>query len=110
MSRVQWSVSYLPFDLVPRHEAVRPIDITTEHLPPCDLILCRFVLNHLDRVRVRQALALFRDSGRLLLATHFPGGGQCYPDFTAYDLREFDLGEPLELLPDTDGWAGLWQL
>ena len=103
-------LTYRAFDLVPRAEGVVELDITTEPLPACDLILCRAVLNHIEPERVRPALDLFKGSARYLLATQFSTPGKWWRDFAAYDLREFDLGEPLEALTDNPGELALWRL
>lgn len=59
------------YDLVPRHPDVATFDATIQVLPPADLILCRFVLNHLSVDRARRVLTNFRVSGSkyLLLTT-----------------------------------------
>lgn len=101
MTGIAWDVDYRAFDLIPRHPSVRQLDITSEPLPACDAILCRFVLNHLDEERVALALGLFRRSARYLLATQFNGEDlpQRSPQFTRLDLRQW-LGEPLESVCD----------
>ena len=106
---IEWNVFYRAFDLVPRHMTVLPLDISTETLPPCDLIVCRWVLNHLDPARVDSALALFRQSGSYLAATQFDGGRRCLGHL---DLRG-QLGPYLDAVPDA-GVPGcslaLWRL
>lgn len=59
------------YDLVPRHGRVRQFDCTKEILPqPYDLIMCRWVLNHLSVKQAADALRLFTESGsRYLLMT-----------------------------------------
>ena len=103
-------IDYQPFDLVPRHESVTELDITTEVLPACDLILCRAVLNHLNDPQVHAALGLFKQAGTYLLATQFPLAVRSYTDFDPLDLREYGLGEPLESLRDHPGELALWTL
>jgi len=104
-------IDYWPFDLVVRHPDVTEFDVLAEVLPPCDLILCRTVLNHLRVEQVEVALRQFRRShSTYLLATTFPEGGKNWVDFTAYDLRAFGLGEPLESHPDDPGELALWRL
>lgn len=99
MHGMRWSVNYFPFDLIPRHESIGKLDITTESLPHCDLILCRMVLNHLDEERILMALARFRSSGKYLAATQFNSEDlpKRSPQFTRLDLRKppYSLGEPL---------------
>lgn len=101
MHGMEWDVDYWPFDLIPRHSRVWPLDITRDPLPHCDAVLCRMVLNHLDRPRVEKALALFRQSAPYLIATQFAGQDlpQRTREFCRLDLRE-SLGEPLELVQD----------
>lgn len=115
ISRVCWDVDYKAFDLIPRAPGVVEVDVTTEALPPCDLILCRAVINHLCETRAVMALNQFRKSGRYLLATQFSDIPPVAVGFVRYDLRKppFGLGEPLESIPDTCA-AGcelsLWRL
>lgn len=116
IEHVPWTVEYRAFDLVPRHPRVAEIDITREWLPVCDLILCRMVLVHLDPERVQRALALFRQSGKYLLATQHRGENRFHPnkDYQEWNLaaEPFGLGEPLESIPDarTDCTLSLWRL
>jgi hypothetical protein len=111
---MQWDVLYRPFDLVPRSPEVNACDITTESMPPADLIVCRMVLNHLDSVRVGMALQQFRVSAPYLAATQFDGENlpQRSPQFKRLDLREW-LGPPIEC--EIDGTEpecriALWKL
>jgi len=107
---VPWTVEYRPFDLIVRHPSVTELDITTERLPECDLILCRTVLNHLGAAEVGLALDLFSQAGKYLLATQFEHGDVSFGDFVRYDLRAFGLGEPLEATVDYPGELALWKL
>lgn len=112
IGQVEWNVDYFPFDLIPRHKAVSKLDITAEVLPPCDLILCRAVLNHLDIDRIRAAVELFRMSGQYLIATQFSGVTKTATAFCRLDLRPL-LGTPLESIADTCGESSelaLWKL
>lgn len=101
----------LYFDLVPRAPDVVKLDITREVMPPCDAILCRHVLNHLDFPRIEMALRLFVDSADYLIATQFDryDGSK---EFTRLDLRKW-LGDYLEC-SDDGGAAGcklaIWSL
>lgn len=109
-----WDVVYRAFDLVPRVDGVICHDITAAELPPCDLILCRMVLNHLDDQRIDAAIRLFRKSSRYLAATHFenPEFPDISPQFRRVDLRQ-RLGEPLEMVQDgNEGQCrlALWKL
>jgi hypothetical protein len=101
---IDWLVEYQAFDLCPWSPEVTAFDITTQPLPPCDAILCRMVLNHLDEMRIQMALHLFRQSGRYLIATQFNGEDlpQRSPQFTRLDLSKppYSLGEPLESVQD----------
>jgi hypothetical protein len=103
---------YRPFDLIPRHESVTQIDFTRKELPPCDAILCRMVLNHLDTERILMALKLFKQSAVYLIATQFDGDKlpQRSPQFTRLDLRKepYYLGEPVESIQD--GSEAMWEL
>jgi hypothetical protein len=97
------------FDLVPRHQSVKSLDISTQPMPPCDLIICRWVFNHLDGERIDRALGLFRQCGRYLAATQFDGDS---PSAARIDLRP-KLGGYLDAVPDA-GVKGctlaLWKL
>ena len=110
---IAWDVEYRPFDLIVRDPAVTQIDITTQAMSPCDLILCRMVLNHLDATRVGMALEQFRKSGRYLAATQFDGPQpQRSPQFKRLDLRDW-LGVPIEAVRDgneSDCRLALWRL
>lgn len=97
---VVWKVQYTPVDLVPRHPSVMQLDITKQPVPQCDAVLCRFVLNHLDVERVQVALALFKQSARYLIATHFVGDNiNRNREFTRLDLTQW-IGEPREMVHD----------
>ena len=101
-------------DLVPRHPDVQELDITRQAVPPCDLILCRMVLNHMDAERVQSALALFKTSATYLLATQHPGENPAQSaDYTKWNLAlaPFSLGEPLESLRDCRDFSlSLWRV
>lgn len=109
IGRVRWDVDYTPYDLFPRHESVKKIDITTETMQPADAILCRMVLNHLvdgddgddgeDVERVEMALERFAESAEYLFATNFRDGVNRTRQFRRLDLCGF-LGEPLEQVAD----------
>jgi len=75
IKKVQWNKpkpEYAPFDLVPRHESVTELDITSYVLEePFDLIICRHVLNHLSPKLALNAIDNFVSSGSgLLLITN----------------------------------------
>lgn len=104
ISRMQWNVTYRPFDLIPRKSEIEKIDITTQALPACDAVLCRMVLNHLDQERIQMAIRQFRNSALYLIATQFNGENlpKRSPQFTRLDLRRapYSLGEPIESIQD----------
>jgi len=104
VDRVEWTIRYEAFDLIPRAPGVTKLDITREAMPACDAILCRMVLNHLDRDRNVMAIEQFRKSARYLIATQFdseklPKGSR---EFQRLDLRNapYNLGNPLESIQD----------
>lgn len=108
---------YRGFDLVPRHPEVQQLDITREALPQCDLIVCRYVLIHLDLDRVIKALRLFKQSGKYFLATTYPSERNAFRkhlDFNQWNLEHppFNLGKPLELIAECrpGSYMGLWRL
>lgn len=105
LKTVEWDVGYAGFDIHPRHPSVKRLDIRKEPLPACDLILCRQVLGHMNPEWVLQALALFRRSGKYLLATQHdtPVNELVRLDtYNRYNLmaEPFSLGDPLEVIPD----------
>jgi hypothetical protein len=98
-----WNISYTPYDLIPRSPHIHKLDITREAMQPCDAILCRMVLNHLDAERIMMAIPLFRQSARYLIATQFPRDQpQRSIQFARLDLRHepYNLGEPIEQVQD----------
>ena len=115
--KINWLVAYRAFDLIPWRENVTKLDFTREVMPPCDAILCRMVLNHLDEERILMALELFRKSGKYLIATQFNGDElpQRSPQFTRLDLRAtpYNLGKPLSSVQDASEAIcslALWKL
>jgi hypothetical protein len=104
IKRVELGCEYLPFDLIPRDESIKQIDITAKRLPKCDAVLCRMVLNHLDQERIQMALAQFKKAARYLIVTQFDGDKlpQRSPQFTRLDLRRepYLLGELLARIQD----------
>jgi hypothetical protein len=100
---IHWKtpLHYRPFDLIPRLPQVGRIDITRDAMPPADAILCRMVLNHLDRPRIAMALERFRASAPYLIATQYQAERlpQRSVQFQRLDLREW-LGEPMESVAD----------
>lgn len=67
-------VKYTPYDLVPRHPDVIQFDITSQIVPPNDLILCRYVLNHIepDELRHEAQDLLKRSKSKYILMTLTP--------------------------------------
>ena len=64
---------YTPLDLVPRRPEVRAFDIVREVPPKADLLLCLWVLNHLDLESCRSSIANLKASAsRYLLMTDRP--------------------------------------
>lgn len=45
---VNWDVEYKAYDIYPRHSSVVKLDITKESPEPADMVMCLWVLNHLD--------------------------------------------------------------
>lgn len=115
---VELGCEYRAFDFIRRDPSVTELEISTQPLPPCDLILCRHVLNHLDPLRAQDALALFKQSGRYLLATtHDTKMFARYCNYSHWDLSvsPFNLGPPLERMRDAtatekDHFIALWKL
>lgn len=110
----KWPVDYRAYDLIPRHPDVVQLDITTQAMRPCDLILCRAVLNHLDEGRMLLALEQFKKSGTYLAATQYAKTEeQPHPlSFWRLDLRKL-LGPHLEVVEDLnvpEGQLALWDL
>lgn len=96
-------MSYDAFDLIPRHKVVAQLDCTTEPLPQgYDLILCRFVLNHLSPRLARDTLRLFQGSGsRYLLMTNCDNQRQYW---TQHGLWPLQIGGKPELYSDYGKW------
>lgn len=112
-----FGAAYLGFDLFPRRPGIIECDITTQVLPRADAILCRFVLNHLDRERVDMAISNFKKSGSTyLIATQFEREKLTdkTPQFSRLDLRDF-LNEQQPIEACRDGlepacWLAMWKL
>jgi len=90
VSHVEWDVDFYPFDLVPRHKDVKQLDISQEALPPCDLIICRMVFNHMSPEDTRKAIELFKKSGKYLLASTYSVKTRPFHDV------DLGLGSPIE--------------
>ena len=64
---------YTAYDLVPRHDSVKPFDLVQEIPPKVDLILCLWVLNHFPRDHCKQAIKNLKASGaKYLMMTDRP--------------------------------------
>lgn len=64
---------YTPLDLVPRCAEVKVFDLVREVPPKADLLLCLWVLNHLDFESCRKAIANLKASeSQYLLMTDRP--------------------------------------
>ncbi|KPC90387.1 class I SAM-dependent methyltransferase [Streptomyces albus] len=104
------------------------LDITAGGIRPADLVICRDVFIHLPNHMVLPALEQFRRSCRLLLTTSYissaaveNGEFSNFDRLTEPSLRHakldlsrapFDLGEPLERIPEDspNKFLGLWDL
>ena len=116
---IDWAmlgVEYMAYDLVPRVSSVKRLDITSQFVPRCDLVICRMVLNHLvfgdDYSLVDDALANIDYSTNLLLATQFYGKEDVRnsDQFCRLDLTK-RLGEPISECRDgneADCYLSLW--
>ena len=104
IGKVDWDVEYKAFDLIPRVDGVVKMDVTTDNLPECDMVLCRMVLNHLvgesgDWTRAFMAVERFSMVAKYLVATNFRKGEDKNREFVRLNLIDH-LGEPLETIPD----------
>jgi hypothetical protein len=92
---------YLPFDLIPRHPDVLPLDITKEDLPSCDAVLCRHVLIHFDPPRIIATLGRFSRVAKFLIASQYPKARPFNPalQYNQTDLTKW-LGRPLDIVED----------
>jgi hypothetical protein len=104
--------------------AFRLLDVTRQHVPRTDLIICRDLLVHLDYAHTKLALENFRTSGSTyLLTTTFPQHGNAELDtiWRPLNLQEepFNFPPPLELINENcsedggqylDKSLGLWRL
>jgi hypothetical protein len=96
------------YDLIPREAGVVALDCTTDVLPHAyDLIVCRWVLNHLSVKMAFDALDNFVLSGsKYLLMTHKPTpmkpqGNSVGKYWDSHGLR---LPDPIMSNPDGEGW------
>ena len=90
---------YNPYDLIPRHPSVTQLDCVTATLPPHDVIVCRYVLNHISANFARRALERFTNSGsKYLLISMFDKNEQYWREHDMYPLPGL-----VETFPDHDG-------
>ena len=116
IQHIDWDVDFQGYDIVPRHKDVIKLDITKDLMRPCDLIICRQVFIHLSRENIKDALDLFRQSGKYLISTNYHTPNKTNDDALFWHVRltdeEYGLGEPLLATPDTNGLndLALWRL
>lgn len=66
-------IEYTPYDLVPRHPSVTQFDLLQEVPPKVDLIMCLWVLNHLDYDDCARAIDnLLASKSKYLIMTDRP--------------------------------------
>lgn len=97
--KVEWDVDYQPFDLIPRLPEVAKLDITREIIPPCDAILCRMVLNHLQERIVETTDLIKRSAAKYLIATQFDDAPSRTIQFQRLDLRLY-FGDYIDSVQD----------
>ena len=69
-TKIPGDIEYTPYDLVPRKPDVKFFDITKSIPPKVDLIMCLWVINHLDYTKAQQAIKNIKASGsKYLLMT-----------------------------------------
>jgi hypothetical protein len=61
-------IEYMPYDLVPRHDSVAEFDLLQDIPPAADLILCLWVLNHMDYNDCKTAIQHLKWSGAEYIA------------------------------------------
>lgn len=111
IEHVKWphQIEYTAYDIYPRHKDVVHFDITSQILPTKDLILCRYVLNHLVPKMRQAAIEKFNksNSGYILTTIGNPDKIQFYNNY---------WGEPLfplvyENIKTKRKWYyGMWRL
>ena len=97
ISRINFpkSVQYTPLDLYPRKPEVAKFDIIQEVPPKSDLILCLWVLNHLEKEDALKAYANIEASGsKYLMMTYRPIWADEQPvEFNKKGLEEIVINE-----------------
>jgi len=68
ISKVDLGVEYIGIDIVPELADIH-LDIAEDKLPPADLVMTRFVFNHMSTARIQRALDNI-DAKYLLAGTH----------------------------------------
>jgi hypothetical protein len=104
-------VEYTGFDIRPRFPDVKPLNAASQVLPePFDLVLCIYVLNHMNPDMAERALRLFKMSGSQYLLMSYSSADE-------YALLDCELVESIhhkERRRDghkTVEWRyGLWRL
>jgi hypothetical protein len=86
---------YTPLDLVPRRPEVKAFDLVREVPPAVDLLLCLWVLNHLEYADCLSALKNLKASGsRYLLMTDRPKWHHEQPqEIVMPNIEELKLNE-----------------
>lgn len=93
------------YDLVPRHSLVAEFDCTAQVLPrPYEIIVCRFVLNHLSARQAFDALANFRKAGKYLLLPTWKNPERYWA------AHGFVLPNPVYSAPDYRSHLNLYRL
>jgi hypothetical protein len=105
-------IHYEAFDLIPREASVQSFDVTSDILArPFDVVMTRFVLNHLSAKLVRDALHNLQASGSKYLLCSVPNTAQKrfanIAHAQAKYWQEFDivLPDPLVAIPDANSWC-----
>jgi hypothetical protein len=118
----EMGVDYLGYDVRDYSDMPLPyeqLELVHGKQRPCDLVLCRDVLIHLPNDLVTETLNRFREAGKYLLASSYPGTDNAarrlqLGNFARLDLEAhpFSLGKPLEVIeePRFKRLLGLWQL
>jgi len=90
------NVTYLPFDLVPRHPSVTQFDLVKQVPPKVDMIMCLWVLNHLPADDCLKAIANIKASGaKYLMMTDRPKWHSEQPD----ELKEMEAITQIVIRP-----------
>lgn len=94
-------IDYQGFDLVPRRQDVMPFDVTREVLPRrIELVLCIYVLNHLQPHMAERALRMIKESRPSYLL-------MSYSDSDQYSLN--GIGELVDSIRHKDTGRHIWR-